>query len=87
MAEGTSIRSHIAEFTSLVIELENMDETFSSEQQAMMLVCSLPPSNRHFRETLIYGRESLKIDEVKSALLSHDKMEHDSGSRDDIASG
>ena len=86
MAEGTSIRSHIADFTSLVTELKNMDETFSSEQQAMMLLCSLPPSYRHFRETLIYGRESLKIDEVKSALLSRDKMEHDSGSRDDIAS-
>ena len=37
-------------------------------------------------KTLIYGRESLKIDEIKSALLSHEKMEHDSDDRDDAAS-
>ena len=37
---------------------------------------------------LIYGYENLKIDEViKSALLSHEKMEHDSGSRDNTAFG
>ena len=64
-----------------------MDETFSSEQQAMMLLCFLPLSYRHFREALIHGRESLKIDEVKSGLLSHDKMEHDNGSHDDTTSG
>ena len=87
MAKGMSIRSHIAEFTSLVIDLKNMDETFSSEQQAMMLLCSLPPSYKHFRETLIYGRESLKIDDVKSSLLSCEKMEHDSDDHNDAASG
>ena len=34
-----------------------------------------------------YGRESLKIDEIKSALLSCEKMEHDSGDRNDATSG
>ena len=53
-AEGTSIRTHIYEFTSLIINLKNMDETFSSKQQTIMLLCSLPPSYKHFRETFIY---------------------------------
>ena len=87
MAEGTSIRTHISEFTSLIMDLKNMDETFSSEQQAMMLLCSLPPSYKHFRETLIYGRERLDIDEVKSALMSREKMEHDNSRHDDPAAG
>ena len=52
----------------------------------MILLCSLPPFYRHFREILIYGHESLKIDEV-SALLSRDEMEYDSSSHDDIVSG
>ena len=52
----------------------------------MILLCSLPPSYKHFREMLIYGRESLKIDEIKSALLSGEKMEHDSFRRDDTTS-
>ena len=44
MHEGTSITTYISEFTSLVMDLKNMDEMFSDEQQAMMLLCSLPPS-------------------------------------------
>ena len=53
----------------------------------MILLYSLPLSYRHFREMLIYGRESLKIDEVKFALLSRDKIEHNSGNHDDTACG
>jgi len=60
------------------MDLKNMDEMFSNKQQAMMLLCSLPPSYKKFRKTLIYGRESLAIDAVKSALLSREQMEHDS---------
>ena len=86
MAEGASIRSHIVEFISLVTVLKNMDQTFLSEEQVMMLFYSLPPFYRHFRKTLIYSHESLKIDEIKFALLNRDKMEHDSGSRDDTTS-
>jgi len=86
MHKGTSIRTYISEFTSLVMDLKNMDEMFSDEQQAMMLLCFLPPSYKNFRETLIYGRESLVIDAVKSALLSRKQMEYDSG-RNDPAAG
>jgi len=85
MQEGTSIRTYISEFTSLVMDLKNMDEMFFDEQQAMMLLCSLPPSYKNFRETLIYGRESLTIDVVKSALLSREWMEHDSRHNDPAA--
>jgi len=84
--EGTSIRTYISEFTSLVMDLKNMDEMFSDEQQGMMLLCSLPPSYKKFWETLIYGHESLAIDAVKLALLSREQMEHDSG-RNDPATG
>jgi len=86
MHEGTSIRTYISEFTLLVMDLKNMDEMFSDEQQAMMLLCSFPPSYKNFRETLIYGRESLAIDVVKLALLSREQKEHDSG-RNDPAAG
>ena len=56
-----------------------MDETFSSEQQAMVLLCFLPPSSKHFCEVRIYGHGSLKIDYAKSSLLNCGKTKHDSG--------
>jgi len=86
MQEDTSIRKYVSEFTSLVMDLKNMNEMFVDEQQAMMLLCSLLPSYKNFRETLIYGRKSLAIDVVKLALLSREQMEHDSR-RDDPATG
>jgi len=59
-----------------------MDEMFFDEQQAMMLLCYLPSSYKNFRETLIYGHESLAINIVKSTLLSREEMEHDNGRKD-----
>ena len=53
MAVGTSIRTYIFEFTSLIMDLKNMDKTFSSEQQAMILLCSLLTYYKHFRETYL----------------------------------
>ena len=53
----------------------------------MMLLCSLPPFHKYFHETLTYGRESLKIDDVKSSLLSCEEMEHDNVDHNDAASG
>ena len=86
MQEGTSIKSYISEFTSLAMDLKNIDDMFSDKQQAMMLLYSLPLSYKNFRETLIYGCENLAIDAVKSTLLSREQMEHDSG-RNDPAAG
>ena len=82
MHKGTSIKTYISEFTSLVMDLKNMDEMFSDEQQAMMLLCSFTPFYKNFWETLIYGRESLVIDAVKLALLNREQMEHDSRRND-----
>ena len=65
------------------MDLKNIDETFSSEQQVMMLLCCLPPSYKHFQETLIYGHDHLDIYKVKSALMSYEKMEHDNGGHND----
>ncbi|MBA0662390.1 hypothetical protein Goklo_006523, partial [Gossypium klotzschianum] len=50
------------------------------EDQATLLLCSLPPSYKSFREILIYGREKLSFEDVKSHLLSRDKLDNEFGS-------
>src|SRR4051812_40921938 len=40
-----------------------------------LLLCALPRSHAHFKETLLYGRESLTFEEVQSALYSKDLNE------------
>ncbi|KAH1122038.1 hypothetical protein J1N35_005198 [Gossypium stocksii] len=43
----------------------------------MLLLCSLPPLYKSFRETLIYGRDKLSFKDVKGHLLSRDKLNNE----------
>ncbi|MBA0860604.1 hypothetical protein Goshw_019287 [Gossypium schwendimanii] len=45
----------------------------------MLLLCSLPPSYKSFKETLIYGKDKLSFEDVNSHLLSRDKLDNESG--------
>ena len=38
----------------------------------LLLLCSLPKSHAHFKETILYGRDSLTFEEVQSTLYSKD---------------
>lgn len=48
--------------------LETIDEGLDDESKALLLISSLPKSYEHFVDTLMYGRQTLTLDEVKTAL-------------------
>ncbi|MBA0750670.1 hypothetical protein Gogos_002073, partial [Gossypium gossypioides] len=76
MAEGESIRTHISEFVILLNDLKNLKAEISDEDLAMLLLYSLPSSYKTFRETQIYGRDHLPIEDVKMNILSKDKLDN-----------
>ncbi|MFQ6667908.1 hypothetical protein Gotur_033759, partial [Gossypium turneri] len=45
----------------------------------MLLLCSLPPSYKSFREILIYGRDKLSFEDVKGHFFSRDKLDNEFG--------
>ena len=57
------------------MDLENMDEKINDEDHAMLLLCTLPLSYKYFRKTLIYSRDDIYMNGVKSSLFSKDLME------------
>ena len=77
MIEGTSILSHLDKFDSLVMDLENIDAKIDDEDKALLLLCSLPQSFKHFRDTLIYGKETVSYQEIKSALKYKEQIDRD----------
>ncbi|MBA0858751.1 hypothetical protein Goshw_000039 [Gossypium schwendimanii] len=79
MSEGELLRDHISQFITLLNGLKNVEVHIDDEDQAMLLLCSLPPSYKSFKETLIYGRDKLSFKDVKGHLLSRDKLENDFG--------
>ena len=70
MQENKSIDKQLDILNKLIVDLENIDVTIDHEDQALLLLSSLPKSYVTFKDTLLYGRESLTLDEVQAALNS-----------------
>nr|GEZ99349.1 retrovirus-related Pol polyprotein from transposon TNT 1-94 [Tanacetum cinerariifolium] len=66
------LSEHIDEFNKLIGDLANIDVDINDEDQALMLLTSLPPSYDNFVETLLYGREWLTLEDVLSSLNSRE---------------
>ena len=68
MSEGGSVSEHISEFASIINDLAKIDAKVDDEDQALLLLCSLPASYKGFRDMMIYGREKISLEDVKSNL-------------------
>ncbi|GJV32128.1 retrovirus-related pol polyprotein from transposon TNT 1-94 [Tanacetum coccineum] len=65
MHSDKKLSEHIDEFNKLIGDLANIDVDIDDEDQALMLLTSLPSSYDNFVETLLYERESLELGEDK----------------------
>nr|GEU92944.1 retrovirus-related Pol polyprotein from transposon TNT 1-94 [Tanacetum cinerariifolium] len=72
MHSGKKLSKHIDEFNKLIGDLANIDVDIDDEDQALMLLTSLPPSYDNFMETLLYERESFTLKDVLSSLNSRE---------------
>ncbi|KAK9078267.1 hypothetical protein SSX86_002324 [Deinandra increscens subsp. villosa] len=70
MSQGKSMTDHIDEFIKLVLDLENIDIKLDDEDKTLIFLTSLPQFYEHFVDTLLYGRESLTLDEVMISVNS-----------------
>ena len=50
MHESTPIKSHIVEFFFIINDLDKIEVKIEDEDQALILLCSLPSSYKSFRE-------------------------------------
>jgi len=53
MAKGTPIQKHLNEFNSILVDLESLDVKIEDEDKAILLVVSLLPSYKHFKEIML----------------------------------
>ena len=75
---------HPNTFNMLNTQLSSFGVNYEDEDKALLLLASLPTSFDHLVTTLMYGKKTIVLKEVTSALLSHIKMKQDGdGSQDD----
>src|SRR3954471_252017 len=67
---STLVKQHLDVFNSIIMDLENIDIKVESEDQALIVLCSLPASYETFVDTLLYGKDTISLDDVSSALKS-----------------
>ncbi|KAM1650570.1 hypothetical protein ACFXTN_003259 [Malus domestica] len=72
---GGDIEDHVCRFQNCVVNLQKVEETYKDDDMAIILLRSLPSSFKHFRTTLMFGKESLKLEDVIQALQSHAKLD------------
>uniref|UniRef100_A0A803QJX5 Retrovirus-related Pol polyprotein from transposon TNT 1-94 n=1 Tax=Cannabis sativa TaxID=3483 RepID=A0A803QJX5_CANSA len=68
MMEDKSVGERIDEFNKLILDLKNIGVTNEDEDQAFLLLSSLPKYFAHIKDIMLYGRESITLDDVQSAL-------------------
>jgi len=69
---------HLNDFNSIIVDLENLDVKVEDEDKAILLVVSLPPSYKHFKEIMLYSNsDTISFEDAKSNLLSKEKFDHD----------
>ena len=58
------------DFNRIMLDLTNIGVKIEEEDQAIILLSSLPKPYEHFVNTLLYGKQTLTMSEVKAALNS-----------------
>ncbi|PKU85424.1 Retrovirus-related Pol polyprotein from transposon TNT 1-94 [Dendrobium catenatum] len=72
MEETNELRKHLDNFNKLIIDLKNVDVTIDKEDKGIILLSSLSKTYENIVDTMLYGKQTLTLTEVKSILMSKD---------------
>src|SRR5436190_880344 len=74
MVEGTPILQHLNVFNKILNDLLALEVKMEEEDKALILLSSLPPSYDHLVTTILYGKETLELEDVRVMLVNNELM-------------
>ena len=87
LQEGGSVSNHLSVFKEIIADLQSMEVTYDDEDLGLILLCSLPGSYANFRDTILYSRDTLTMNDVYEALQAKKKMKQMVSSEGPTSSG
>lgn len=82
MIENTHVKDHVDSFNRIVIDIQFVGVSIEEEDQASFLY-SFPYLYEHFVDTMLYGRDSISVNDVKDALRSRELKKKVSSSNEE----
>jgi len=70
MSESMTMEENVNDFFKLISDLENVKVTVADEDQAIVLLMSMPKQFDQLKETLKYGKTTLALEEITGAIRS-----------------
>ena len=74
MTKGTSLKYHLTVFKKIIFDLQTIEVKYDEEDLGLILLRSLPSSYATFRDTILYSRDTLTLEEAYYALFSKENM-------------
>jgi len=68
MKEGLCLKDHLDELNSILMDICNIDIKINGKDVAMILLVSLHPLYENFVSSLIVGKDSITLEEVRANL-------------------
>ena len=79
MEEGGDVLKHLNEFNRCVNDLLRAEVKYEEEYKVLLLLQSLSSSCKNFWITLMFGRETLRFEEVVQDIISHVRINKSTG--------
>lgn len=79
MSESGDLVAHVNNFNQIIGDLVRVDVKIEDEDQAMILLCSLPPQYETLLTALTVDKTTIKLETVSAALLSHHERRQNTG--------
>jgi hypothetical protein len=68
LQEGGSVSTHLLVFKEIIADLQSIEADYKDKDLGLILLCSLPSSFANFKDTILYSRDTLTVNEVYEAL-------------------
>ena len=65
MKEGTPILQHLNAFNRILSDLSGLEVELEEEDKTLLLLSSLPSSYDHLTTTIVYGKKTLELEDIR----------------------